>query len=173
MEEIWADIHRFPSYRISTLGNVFNNTTRRMMCTSMTNQGHSSAVKVSLVEGGVRYTRSVKNLVAEAFVKGKTHVFNTPIHLDGNHRNCRADNLVWRPRWFACKYSRQFIEHNIVLKQGPVIDVNTGEIFKDVRECAIRKGLLFNDVYRSMVYKKPIFPDWHNFDFSKKSISSA
>lgn len=167
MDEEWVDIHDFPNYRVSTLGNVFNSQFERIVKTSSTNQQYKSTLKVGLMEGGVQYTRSVKILVADAFVDGRTLLFDTAVQLDGDHLNCRADNLIWRPRWFAWKHTRQFVKEDSYSQFGPVLDTNTGEVYLDVYQCALRNGLLFSDIRRSIMYNRGCFPNNHIYRIAK------
>ena len=50
---------------------------------------------VRLFKRGKRRERALHRLVAEAFVPGRQSGWIV-IHLDGDKRNCRADNLEWR-----------------------------------------------------------------------------
>lgn len=161
METLWAQILEFPDYSISNYGEVVNDRTQRLMRLSMTLQG---AVKVNLVNDEGRSTRSVKVLVAESFVEGQSDMFNTPIHLDGDQRNCRADNLMWRPRWFAWKYSRQFRYPPVYLDRGPVLELESQIQYFTIYDAAIINGLLFLDVWQSItLIKEEVFPTWQRF----------
>lgn len=162
MSENWTRIEEFPSYNVSDQGRVVRWTTGREVRQSFTKDGH---VKIGLVLNGIQYQRSLGPLVAEAFVEGQTPTFDTPIHLDGNQANNRADNLVWRPRWFAWKYARQFYEIDISDVRRPVIEVNSEIIYSNMVDAAIVNGLLFKDVFLSIVEKLPTFPTWQTFDF--------
>jgi len=162
LEEHWEVIHDFPTYSVSDLGNVMNNKTVRDMHLTLTRQGD---VKVGLVKAGKQYTRSVKVLVAEAFVPGEDDLFDTPTQLDGHQHNNRADNLVWRPRWFAWKYTRQFSESSSNNNAGPIFDMDTRERYADVYEAATVNGLLFKDVWRSINLGLPCFPTHQVFAF--------
>ncbi len=119
LEEHWSDIPEFPNYCVSDLGAVVNKSTGRYLIQTMATGG---TYKVGLVRAGKQYTRSVKVLVAEAFVEGQSEIFNTPIQLDGYQENMRWDNLMWRPRWFAWKYTRQFSEVSDFNRVGWVHD---------------------------------------------------
>ena len=91
-------------------------------------------------------------MVADAFVDGKTDLFNTPIHLDGDRENCSAENLMWRPRWFAVQFHRQFQSPEFYNESPRIFNVDTGEEYDSVRECCIDQGLYYNDVYRSYIH---------------------
>ena len=67
-------------------------------------------VFVGLFRDQEQYKRSVALLVAKAFLKQPSEFFDTPINLNGDRLDNQVINLMWRPRWFAIKYNRQFRE---------------------------------------------------------------
>lgn len=153
MREQWKELDEFPDYAVSDLGNVVNIKTDMPRRTSINQQG---IVKISLYIGRELITRSVAVLVAEAFVPGQSDLANTPIHLDGDRENCRADNLMWRPRWFAVQYHRQFHSEEFHNSDVPIRDVETGLEYESVKEACIALGLYYNDVYRSYIHGRPV-----------------
>lgn len=164
MDEKWAPIEGFPNYSVSDSGRIINDDTGRILKESKTKTG---LVKIGLVRDGVQYMRGVAHLVAQAFIKEKNALFDTPMHLDNNSANNRVDNLVWRPRWFAWKYSRQFADQSSYHTQGPVLDVKAGIWYIDMLEAATAHGLLVEDVRRSIIFRKPVFPTRQIFSFEK------
>lgn len=162
MDEQWLPIEGFPMYQVSDSGRVINKETGRYIRPSIT---RSKVVKIGLTGGDRQYTRSVKLLVANAFVPGYTDIFDTPIHLDGDPLNNFASNLIWRPRWFAWKYTHQFAEPQPGAHRGPVKDVDTGLLYRDIQEAAIRNGLLIQEVARSINVHVATFPTWQTFAF--------
>lgn len=164
MGEEWRVIKEFPTYQINDQGDVVNRDTGRHIRPSLTRAG---IVKVGLVSGGVQYTRSVKVLVGEAFVGGRSELFDTPLQLDGDHGNVSAENLTWRPRWFAWKYVRQFSEITPHHSRGPIVDEETGLTYEDIFTAARVHGLLVTDVWRSIIHRKPVFPTQQMFSFLK------
>lgn len=161
MELDWVTIPDFPNYVISNYGDIVNVTSGRWMKQSTTSQG---VIKVGLIRSSRQFTRSVAVMVATAFVSGRDDICDTPIHLDGNRSNNRADNLAWRPRWFAWRYSSQFSSISESARIGPLRDVGTGRRFMDVYEAAICCGLLFEDIRKSLVMKEPCFPTFQRFE---------
>lgn len=161
MEYDWVTVPGFPEYLISNFGEVMNKTSGRTISQSTTQKG---IVKVGMVRGGTQFQRSVKVLVANSFVSGRTDVLDTPILLDGNPHNNRADNIVWRPHWFAWRYAHQF--SNVVDNDhiGPLRDLESRFRYLDVYEAAIVNGLLFVDIRRSIVTKEPVFPTFQVFE---------
>lgn len=161
MEEIWTTIEDFPLYLISDCGRVMNVETRHILKETVNPAG---IVKVGLVAyAGKQHQRSIKVLVAQNFVDGRTTIFNTPMQLDGNPYNNRADNIVWRPRWFAWKYKRQFAEISALHTKGPIVDKESGDCYTDVFEAATRNGLLVSDLYLAIQREAPTFPTWQSF----------
>jgi hypothetical protein len=95
-------------------------------------------------------------MVAEAFCEGQSEHWNTPIHLDGDRENCRADNLMWRPRWFAVQYHRQFHHEEFHNSNVHIQEVLSGKEYYSVKEACMDLGLYYNDVYRSYVHNRAI-----------------
>lgn len=154
--ESYKVIPEFPNYMVTSFGRVYNISKNRYMAASPTEHGD---LTVGLNKNGYQYRRSIKRLVAEAFVEGRSLLFDTPIHLDNDRENLHADNIVWRPRWFAWKYSRQFEE--VIpswAHSGPVINTVTGEEFDTIIDAAILTGSLILDIRWSLLNKMHVFP---------------
>jgi NUMOD4 motif len=158
--ESWVTIPEFPRYAVSNLGHVMNIRTEKLVKPQFTPQG---IVYVPLHGEDRKQARSLKVLVAKAFVEGETDIFDTPINKDGVKSNNNADNLLWRPRWFAIKYARQFNTEYINSERGPVFDRDTGEMYATVREAAMANGLLCRDVFRTAYSYGGIFPTQQRF----------
>lgn len=162
MDEEWEGIWEFPNYQISSFGRVLNNETERIIKESHIRDG---TIKVGLRREGVQYSRSVKVLVANGFVPRREENFNTPIHLDNDPTNNRADNIVWRPRDFAWKYTHQFSQYITGQDGGPIVDLDTRLIYENMVDVAMQNGLLIRQVWRSCFMQVPVFPDWQKFEF--------
>lgn len=160
LEEVWEPIPGFPLYSVSNLGRVMNIKTERPIKPQLTPQG---VVYVPMYADGRNQTKSVKVLVAKAFLEGETRVFNTPINRDGNKTNNRVDNLLWRPLWFAVKYSHQFNKPYVHEKKGPVYECETEARFEDIFEAGITFGLLFREVYLSTYTGIKVAPTGQRF----------
>lgn len=163
--EQWSSIEEFPVYLVSDLGRVRNNLTGRDMAKTMNQQGN---VMVGLSFDGEQYSRSVALLVANAFIPKPYPIFNTPIHLDGDRTNNAVENLMWRPRWFAIMYQKQFTGHRyrstIV---DPVVQDMSGEVSENTWECAKRYGLLERDLVRGIQRRTPVWPIRMTFSIQK------
>lgn len=160
MRERWETLDEFPDYAVSEFGEVHNIKTGMPRKTSINQQG---IVKISLYQGRELITRSVAVLVAESFVEGRSHFFNTPIHLDGDRENCRADNLMWRPRWFAVQYHRQFQSPDFHRMDVHIEELTTGKEYHSVKDACVALGLYYQDVYRSYVHGQPVPLTRHEF----------
>jgi len=145
---------------VSNFGNIRSNKSKRIMSVSPNQFG---VVQVGLMREGVQYHRSVPLLVARAFLPIKPGPFDTPINLDGDRNNNHVDNLVWRPRWFAVKYNRQFrypYEHHI---SRPLADMKTLEISPNSFECAKRYGLLEEEIVIAIHTRTYVWPTYQEF----------
>lgn len=158
--ENWVPIFNFEGYSVSDNGRVMNEKSGRIVKQSLTRTG---LVKVGLFKEGVQHTRSVGLLVAEAFVEGQTDWFDTPIHLDGDRFNNFSVNLMWRPRWFAWKFARQFSELGPHNDRGPLMDLETGLVYSNFAEVASTFGILMDDIWKYLIHKKEIFPTKQTF----------
>ena len=84
-KERWKEIPEFPNYEISSLGQVYNKKSDLIMRTSSTRHGNT---KITLTDNyGTRYTRSVAQIVAEAFVEPPKSFCDQVVALDGNLGN--------------------------------------------------------------------------------------
>ena len=160
--EFRTAIEGFPGYEITTRGRVFNTRTGREMVLSPTQAGD---LTVGLTQHGHQHRYSVKCLVARAFVSGETEEFNTPILLDGNKSNLHVSNIVWRPRWFAWKYTRQFNDIHKWYFFGPIVDMATMEEYANYIEAAIANGLLCVDIMESVYNEKKVYPTNQQFAY--------
>lgn len=149
IKEEWKQLWEFPTYWVSNYGNIVNRHTGKQVVTTRTNHGH---VKVSMMDYrvGVRYTRSVAVLVADAFVEVPDKLSDAVIQLDGNHGNVVAWNLAWRPNWFAWRYTHQLkMQQPVEFTSMHVQNVDRGFVYKSIVEASMSEGLLFDDVFRS------------------------
>lgn len=167
MEEFWRPIPEFTNYDISNLGRIYNNKTRSIMSSSVNNHGH---VKITLTDHqGRRHTRSVGLLVAEAFVEPPNLLCNQIIVLDGDLTNLRADNLAWRPTWFAWRYTRQLKERQpLHFRNLTVENIETGDVYENIVEAGITEGLLFTHIWESTYKAKPCFPNGSVFEIIER-----
>jgi hypothetical protein len=161
MQVEWLQIEEFPMYSVSNIGEGRNDETDRYMSKLVNQRG---IVNVGLTRDRVQYKRSLTLLVAEHFIdkprdtSGKwLEAFDTPINLDGDRFNNHADNIVWRPRWFATKYYQQFQQSHACFNR-PVEIIETGEMFETSFAAATALGLLDREIAISVMTKNYVWP---------------
>lgn len=160
---VYKEIEGFPGYSVSDDGQVINEYGRPIK-PSITQRGAS---KVTLYRGGVAFTKSLSLIVAKEHVYNDwdPEIFDTPIHLDNDLQNNRAENLAWRPRWFAIKYQKQYWQENYRTAKTPIEEVDTGEYFEGFVEPCQKYGVLWVDVFKSCTTGIHVFPRGNVFRF--------
>jgi len=112
---------------------------------------------VGMMKNTVQHKRSLPLLVASEFVRRPNQAFDVPINLDGDRANNHYTNLMWRPLWFARKYSRQFYDDHVTFVD-PIEDVETGELYKNSMHAATLHGILDIEIYLSMCNNTYVWP---------------
>lgn len=161
--EDWRKIESFKDYSVSNLGRVKNDVTGRVLAVVRDRNGSTS---VGLFKDRHLHRRSLSLLVATAFLKEpRERSFNCPINLDGNRSNNQVDNLMWRPRWFAIKYTRQFHDEWSHYPDYiyPVEEVNTKQRFDSCWEASTTQGILVHDVHLSTETDLCVWPTRQTF----------
>lgn len=161
LKEEWRPVIGFPDYEVSNLGRVFNKVTERYMVPQKNQQG---ILNVGISRDKVQHKRSLARLVANAFLQPleTPTTFDTPIHLDGDLTNCRVDNLMWRPRWFAVKYHKQFRNN----QRGflvPIEEIHTGEQFETSWDAATKYGLIDKEIRVAAINRTYVWPTYQAF----------
>lgn len=158
----WKTIEEFPNYEVSEEGEVRNAITGRR-CRASQNQ--FDVMYVGFSHEGVTTKRSLPLIVAKAFLPEPTNPnFDTPINVDGDRRNNHVENLMWRPRWFAVKYHRQFKEgHQPRGYWHPIVEEESGDKFNDSMHAAVTFGLLSEEVMYSVINGTYVFPTFQYF----------
>jgi mannose-6-phosphate isomerase-like protein (cupin superfamily) len=165
MEEEWRNVKGFPHYEVSNFGNV-----RRIgnIENLVPKKAKGNAWFVKLSHGGVNTSKTLKTLVAEAFVEKPVNyigdLFDTPIQLVLNTDEVRADKIQWRPRWFAIKYRRELNDPPYYY-DVPVMNIDTGNQHASILTAALHDGVLMSDIHRSATEGRKVFPTHHRYDF--------
>jgi len=158
----WVPIEGFPGYSINPLGQVVRDSTGRLLIPRYNQDG---VPYVGLMREWSQCIRSLPRLVAMAFLQSPSEIFDTPIQIDGDRSNCRADNLMWRPRWYAVLYNRQFTKERYEAPiDEPIRAINERERFPDSLSAACRYGLLEREVVLSIVNNTPAWPTYQSFE---------
>lgn len=169
LEEVWKVVSEFPKYRVSSLGYVQHQDKKRDLTCFVNNTG---VPYVSLTFNGKTYSRSLALLVAQTFLgKPRYPTFDTPINLNGDRLDNTIQNLMWRPRWFATIYHRQF-SNGIRGFKTPVEITQTGEQFPNSWEAAIKYGLLDIDILVDTMNGNPVWPTGQFFMPLDRSLVS-
>lgn len=158
MRELWKPIEDFPAYpySISNFGQVINDKTHRTMA-QLSNQSGYTYVSLTSSQGN-QISVSVPLLVARAFLEPDPRkLFTTPINLNGYRRDNFVGNLMWRPKWFAMRYHRQFLSPPRGFLR-PVYDVVTGEVYETSFDAAVRYGLLDYDIRKATWHDDYVWP---------------
>lgn len=165
----WCVIEEFPCYEVSNTGFVRNIKTERYLKIKLNQYG---VVGVGLMRDGIQFHRSLPLLVARAFLpRWSLSAFDTPINLDGDRSNNDVSNLLWRPRWFAVLYNRQFIEGCSIRIDAPIADIHHPDIvFANSFVCATQLGLLEKDLVFSILNRTYVWPTYHEFGVIGKAF---
>lgn len=165
MLDEWVPLQDFPKYSVNPLGQVRKDSTGRILHPRINQYG---VPYVGLMRDWRQCIRSLPRLVAITFLPPPSEIFDTPINLDGDRTNCRVDNLMWRPRWYAIEYANQFKEpypHPITM---PVRCLVTEETFANSFAAARRYGLLEREVVLSVINKTPTWPTYQMFELANR-----
>ena len=146
--EEWVTVNSFPQYEVSTLGHIRNRKTERIMQTKLNQYG---VLGVKLMKDSYQFHRSVPLLVAAAYLRKPNPAFDTPINLDGDRNNNAVSNLMWRPRWHAVAYHKQFNEPYSDPINRRIVDCHSGAIYENSWQCAMANGLLESDIVLSIL----------------------
>lgn len=164
--ERWVEIEDFPDYLVSNWGRVINSMTDRIKEPSVNQQG---IPHVLLVRKNKQHRRGLALLVAEAFLDApEREQFDTVINLNGDRLDCRAKNLMWRPRWFAIRYHQQ-MRRGPSMPNVPVYNSVTEDVYPNAFEAAKTEGLLEDDVFSSLSNNTLPFPTYHRYYFAEES----
>jgi len=160
-DEDWRPIEGFPGYSVNPLGQVRRDSSDRLLIPRINQYG---VPYVGLMREWRQCNRSLPRLVARAFLSSPSDIFDTPIQLDGDPLNCRVDNLMWRPRWYAVHYKNQFKERYDNPIDAPVKAANEQEKFPNSFVAACRYGLLEREVVLSIANRTPAWPTYQYFE---------
>lgn len=156
---MWEPIPEFPGYSVSDQGEVRNNNSGRVLTPTANQHGVS---QVGLMLDKHQYKRGVALLVATSFIEPENEAFDTPINLNGDRMDNRVENLMWRPRWFAITYHRQF--HNDLRGfRKPIVEINTDEVFDTSWDAATKYGLIDREIMLAALNRTYVWPTYQEF----------
>lgn len=149
--EQWREIEGFILYEVSSFGRVRNRHSGNLLKPAKNQNG---LLFVGLRAKGKTYIRSLAKLVAITF-HGEQQVapgvdpFNNVLHLDHDRTNCRASNLLLRPRWWVTKWEQEW--RSGPYWHTPVIHGPTATIFETAWHAAHQYGMLEQSVLNQCV----------------------
>ena len=129
--ENWASLEEFPPYEVSDQGRVRNGASNYVL--GIYDNGHG-IMQVVFQRDGKNVARAVHRLVAEAF-DGPPGRDLVPMHRNGDRTDNRYDNLEWKHRTFAVKWTRQE-KQTVPRDHRRVLHVRTGIVYRNSLECA-------------------------------------
>lgn len=161
-DEVWKDIDGFPGYQVSDHGRVrcfrdFHGNITDFFHNLKPNINKDDYYQVCLytIDHKKVYKR-IHRLVADAFL-GKNDELVVD-HIDGNKHNNNVNNL----KWVTSKENSTLASKNGLYKTKPIQIIETGEVFRSIKECAdyigahpsdISHCFNKNDVYGRTSYK--------------------
>lgn len=140
MREVWAAIQGFPNYQISNYGSVRSLRTRTLIKHRYNGGGYAH---VTLSTYGEAHEYYVHQLVAQAFFDNYEPGMRLK-HVNGDQSDCSIMNLQLRRRNDSLRHSR--VETHAVWGKSVRI-VETGEVFRTVRQCARFIGGDYSAIY--------------------------
>lgn len=127
-EEIWKDVEGFPDYQVSDQGNVRNKTTNYTLKLLLNKDDYYYVDLYTTDHKSVH--KRIHRLVLDTFVGSSPD--NVANHINGNKHDNRLSNL----EWVTAEENSKLAAEAGLYKTRPIKIVETGEIFKSVRECA-------------------------------------
>ena len=129
-EELWRDWPQDPRIKVSNKGNVISYR-----------RGEPYPLKVSYNNCGYqivnvsRPPQCVHRMVAETWLDNPNH------HRDVNHINGdKSDNRVENLEWVTHSENMRHAVRTGLINQTPVRNVETGEVYESISECARQIG---------------------------------
>lgn len=163
-EEQFREIPEFRLYAVSNLGRVLHTRFNRIMIQTPQQYGDMT---VGLTKNGAQHRRSVKRLVAQAWVNGRSLHCDSVINKDGDRSNNHYMNLAWRPRWFAWKYHQQFENIPSWAMSGPIHEVIHEQIYETFVDAMMYNGELLSDIRQSIATQGRVFPTGNLYRYYK------
>ena len=150
MNEEWSKISELPNYEISTLGNLRNIKTNRVLKTRITREGYEA---ITLTTGGNKTFKSIHRLVAQAFIPNPDNKKEVN-HIDEDKTNNHVSNLEWVTRKENINHG-SWIERKIKNREKPIIASKDGVSieFKSTKEFALKYGANPTNVTQALKVK--------------------
>lgn len=149
MQETWVDIKEYPNYAVSDHGRIMNVQRETFLTPRENSKGY---FRVTLSDGGHVEEYYIHKLVAHTFFGWPYN--DTTIHYDGDRSNNHVSNLRLRKRERQEVNTRPLESHEVSeyrRQWGKRIRIiETGEIFRTVRDCARYVNGDYSSIYRCL-----------------------
>ena len=152
MRTEWRNVEGFQDYIVSNDGQVKNTKRNVLMSLRLNKEGFAM---VNFSRDKQIHTRSVARVVANAFLEPPiSRAYNSIIHLNGDKADCRALNIMWRPRWYTIRYHQMFEE--MPARVGVYIP-ELDKYYYSLREFCTTYGLVESWTYLDIANERPCF----------------
>lgn len=138
MDEEWKQVSYAPNYEISTLGNVKNKTTNKILYLNYERvKKTNTRMRVGLSQNGKIKGYYLHRIVAQHFIENPDELPEVN-HIDGDCYNNKASNLEWISKINNMRHAR---DNNLVTTYKRKVLIKnklTGEetLFDSITECA-------------------------------------
>ena len=149
--EIWKNIKCFEQYSVSSLGNVRNNKTGRILKPRKHTGGY---VRVMLCKDSKHYDCYIHRLVAQAFIPNPKNLPEVN-HKDEDKSNNFVENLEWCDRVYQMNYgtcNERMIETQRKTSKysKPVKCVESGVVYISMHEAERETGISYTLICHSL-----------------------
>lgn len=140
--EEWREIEDLPHYMVSNYGRVKHRDRVEARAVTINDRG-VPVVTLYGRDSKTRYLRQINKLVATAFLPPPIYSDETSVwHIDGDLRNCRADNLLWDTLAHVREWNEMHRSGVPAHQTPPVMNNRTGAVYDNAYECGMAEGKL-------------------------------
>lgn len=146
----WKTVTENDNYKVNEFGEIFSSLSGRKLKPTRFTNGYEV---VTLCGPNGHHKRLVHQIVATEFVENPNG-YSEVNHKDGDKTNNRADNLEWCTRSQSMKHAcetglqkpnkeqiKSSLSRAVDKLKVPVRNIETGECYRSVSECARKEGV--------------------------------
>ena len=142
----WRKIEGFENYSVSDTGEIRNDLTGKKLKSFVSSTGY----KIShLSANGIKKTVKLHRIIAKAFIPNPNNK-KCVNHINGNKQDNSLNNLEWcthsenniHSYKMLGRKSYNAIEAMTIKKMKPVICIETGKLYKSVKDAITATGIL-------------------------------
>ena len=162
---IWKKIEGFLNYSVSDTGLVRNDETGKMLKSFTTTTGYRI---VHLSNNKRKKTVKLHRLIAEAFIPNEK-CLKCVNHINGDKQDNRIENLEWCSHSENNIHSYQTLGRSsanaihamTVAKFKPVLCVESGAVYRSVKEAAKQTGILHQNISACLIGNRKTAGGYH------------